>query len=66
MERYKLKSPSAEVHARAKAFSEVHGRLFVDNERRLSLSVGVEDGKVLQQLETLGVRILPDFQYDIG
>ncbi|HMQ59000.1 MAG TPA: hypothetical protein PKE65_10665 [Rhizobiaceae bacterium] len=65
MERFKLKSPTSDVHAAAKAFSEEHGRLFVDNARRLSLSVAVEDESVLKPLETLGVSVQRELRYDL-
>lgn len=64
MERYKLQSPSVAVHQRAKTYTEEHGKLFVNNERRLSLSVGVDDPSVLHDLEIMGVKIVPDVKFD--
>jgi hypothetical protein len=64
--RYKIKAQSASAYEQARSLLEASEvRVFVESDRRLTLSTGDLSPGVRQGLEELGVEVSQDFRYDM-
>jgi hypothetical protein len=61
--RFKVKSPNAEVHERVREM--VQDGLVLENPKRLSLSVRNPSNELVQRIEKEGATVSADFQYDL-
>lgn len=63
--RFKVKSPSLEVHERVREIAEAEDGLVLENARRLSLSVENPSSQLIQRLRQEGAIVSPDISYDL-
>jgi hypothetical protein len=63
--RFKVKSPSLEVHERVRGLAEESNTLVLENIRRLSLSVRDPSNQLVQSLQKEGAQVSEEGRYDL-
>lgn len=63
--RFKVKSPSPEVHERVRGIAEEAHSLVLENPRRLSLSVKNPSRELVSRLMQEGATVSEEFRYDL-
>ncbi|GGK22179.1 hypothetical protein [Salinarimonas ramus] len=63
--RYKIKAQTLDDFVKVRDFVRSHARVYVTNERRLSLSVDHLSDDDKSTVERLGAEVLPELRYDL-
>jgi hypothetical protein len=63
--RFKVKSPSPEIHERVRGIAEEAHTLVLENPRRLSLSVKNPSPELVDRLVQEGASVSEEYRYDL-